>query len=610
MSVGCGSVERMFEESGVRVSDGVTDAVTDAVTDGVTDAVTDGGAGKRVTGGSAADGCAPDGTLDSGVMVMPGGLEEMAPGADLAALVGSLEVGRLSGYDRVVLLRAHQRLVSHYQAKLYEDMVWITDALCAEDTRRQAMTANEAWEPFPDDTDTGTVTSADGDTPAASGDGHVAGGAGDDRCRDRDGDNDFTGTPGDGLGGGDGCVVRGGDRGEDAAGTAGDAASGTVPAAPSGQRESAGWWVAVEATCAEVRAALCLTRRSADMEMGWAVALVLRLPRVWEALLAGVIDWRRTRVLLDGTGHLPETTARAVVDQVIEVAGRLTTGQLAARVRRLCLEIDPDAATQWYRHTVAERRVVTAATPEGTAHLLGLDLPPHQAQAAMRRLTHLARGLKRAGEDRSLDQLRADVYLDLLTATSVPGTGPHRRRRNSGRSGSSDAARSGGSGGGGGVVGGGVEIRVDLETLVGLAERPGELAGFGPVIADIARQITAQHTGAQWRYVVTDPDSGQPRHVGVTRRRPSTQQRRFVEARDRRCVFPGCRMPATGCDIDHTDTWLRTGVTRVDKLAPLCPHDHHTVRHRHHWTYRRLQNGDHHWTSPLGHTYLTPREPP
>jgi hypothetical protein len=40
----------------------------------------------------------------------------------------------------------------------------------------------------------------------------------------------------------------------------------------------------------------------------------------------------------------------------------------------------------------------------------------------------------------------------------------------------------------------------------------------------------------------------------------------------------------------------------------LCRHDHR-IRHRG-WTYRRLPNADHLWTSPLNHTYTTSGTPP
>jgi hypothetical protein len=69
-----------------------------------------------------------------------------------------------------------------------------------------------------------------------------------------------------------------------------------------------------------------------------------------------------------------------------------------------------------------------------------------------------------------MDQLRADVMLDLLV-----GADGHRRRTDK-----TVAAV-------GGAVGV-VDIRVDLATLCRLVDHPGELAGYGPVIADIARR--------------------------------------------------------------------------------------------------------------------------
>lgn len=60
---------------------------------------------------------------------VPRGLDEMAPGPVLAAYLSSIDVHTVSGYDRVVVLRAHQRMASHYQAHTYTDMTAITQAL-------------------------------------------------------------------------------------------------------------------------------------------------------------------------------------------------------------------------------------------------------------------------------------------------------------------------------------------------------------------------------------------------------------------------------------------------------------------------------------------------
>ena len=69
-------------------------------------------------------------------------------------------------------------------------------------------------------------------------------------------------------------------------------------------------------------------------------------------------------------------------------------------------------------------------------------------------------------------------------------------------------------------------------------------------------------------------------------------------------------MPVSACDLDHRVPWSRGGPTTPRSLAPGCRHDHIVVRHRIEWTYRRLPNGDHQRTGPLGHTYTTSGTPP
>jgi hypothetical protein len=401
----------------------------------------------------------------------------MPPGPALAGFLASIDVDRVSAHDRVLVLRAHQRMTSHFQAQAISAVAAISDHM--------------ERELFADD-------------PA----------------------------------------------------------------------------LAWEASATEIRAALRLTRRAAEAELDLAIAVRCRLPRLWEALSGGSIDVRRAGVMVNGTSHLDEPTARLVVDSVIGDAPRLTTGELGARVRRLCVEVEPDTARERYQEAVEGRRVVTEATPEGTAHLLGLDLPPDRVAATARRIDQIAKSLRRAGDPRSIDQIRADVYLDLLAGRHTDAKG------------------------------GTVDLRVDLDTLAGLTEAPGDLAGFGPVIADIARQITEAQNNGEWRYTVVDPTTGLPLHDGTTRRRPTATQRRHVEARDQVCYFPGCRMPATDCDLDHRTPWAEQHRTSVDGLDAGCRHDHVTVRHRLGWKHQLLPNGDHLWTSPLGHRYTKSGLPP
>jgi hypothetical protein len=89
--------------------------------------------------------------------------------------------------------------------------------------------------------------------------------------------------------------------------------------------------LATESAAAEIRVALRLTRRAADTELNLALDLGRRLPRVWELLAAGDIDLRRARTITHGTAHLSITQAREVIEEVIEDAPRLTTGELVPR---------------------------------------------------------------------------------------------------------------------------------------------------------------------------------------------------------------------------------------------------------------------------------------
>ena len=74
-------------------------------------------------------------------------------------------------------------------------------------------------------------------------------------------------------------------------------------------------------------------------------------------------------------------------------------------------------------------------------------------------------------------------------------------------------------------------------------------------------------------------------------------------------MFPGCRIPASESDLDHTHPWAQGGITEVDNLAPLCRHDHQ-LKHQTGWKLQATEPGVYQWTTPLGHTYTTGPDPP
>ncbi|HSJ29733.1 MAG TPA: DUF222 domain-containing protein, partial [Acidimicrobiia bacterium] len=323
----------------------------------------------------------------------------------------------------------------------------------------------------------------------------------------------------------------------------------------------------------EMRAALRWTRRAAESELALADDLIVRIPAVYRALSEGRIDRRRAAVFARYTAHLGVAHARQVVESLLQHAHRWTTGQLIERIRRACVETDPASHIEQRRTAHAARRFVSWAEPDGTLSILLSGLDPVSGQGIVDRVGRLARELKTGVEQRTADQLRADVAADLLAGVDVGPLGK-------------------------------VHLTVDLETLAGLMDGCGDLAGYGPVASDIARQVATDLDGGSWTWAVTRPGSGAPIATGVTRRRPIADQARAIRSTHPTCVAPGCRMPAAECDLDHTEPWHWGGPTEPGNLAPLCRHDH-TTRHRTGWSYARLPDGDHRWTSPLGPTYTT-----
>lgn len=405
---------------------------------------------------------------------VPSNLDDMAPGPVLGAFLSSVDVHKISGHDRVLVMRARQRMASHYAALVLSDMEAVSEV--------------------------------------------------------------FT----------DGVEDEGDRMGQ------------------------------VESAAAEIRAALNLTRRAADNELLLAIDLTKKHQKVHEALATGRIDVRRARVIMNGIFHLDDETAILVVDGIIDDAPNLTTGQLGAKIRRACIEVAPKDAEKRYEAALENRHLTTQLGEDGTAHLYAKDLPPDALASATRRINEIAKSLRSGSETRTMDQLRADVFLDLINGNSVAYS-DHR---------------------------GSVDIRVDLTTLLDLDDRTADLAGYGPVIADIARKVAANNHDSEWRYTVTDPTTGRVIDAGATRRRPTRTQRRYLESVHPSCVFPGCRMPATECDMDHRVEYAEGGSTTVGNLTPLCRNDH-VIRHKAGWRYTTLPDGTIEWTSPLDHTYTT-----
>ena len=253
-----------------------------------------------------------------------------------------------------------------------------------------------------------------------------------------------------------------------------------------------------EFTANELALVLAEHRGRADDLLAFALTLEVRLPGTKAALRGGIIAAGKAQIIAAVTANLDPDEARRAEAMVLDRAGRLTPGGLRSAIARAVMDVAPDKARKRREQAMRDARVQRWAEDSGNAALMGRELPPAEVLAADQRITAWARALKRAGLDGSMDELRARAYLDLLLGVdSRPGQDAPGGEDNAGPYASAAPAGFAGK----------VTLTVPLATLLGLAERPGEIAGIGPIDPDLARDLVgaaAQNPKTTWCVTVTD----------------------------------------------------------------------------------------------------------
>jgi hypothetical protein len=135
-----------------------------------------------------------------------------------------------------------------------------------------------------------------------------------------------------------------------------------------------------------------------------------------------------------------------------------------------------------------------------------------------------------------------------------------------------------------------------VELYVPLALLDPAVAGEHPAWARLLTDLATQY--AEQRPIDQDPAS---RFAG----RPL---RRRTQISFQRCLFAGCRRPASECDLDHRRDHARHGRTDEENLEPACAHDHDLKTARG-WRLIRRDTNTFVWISPLGRRHVVHREP-
>jgi hypothetical protein len=428
-----------------------------------------------------------------------------------------------------------------------------------------------------------------------------------------------------------------------------------------------------------------LSWQSAAEQIAFACQVAERLPRTFAALAAGAIHPVHAKIIEDVTRVLSDADAARADEILSEAAQSKTFGELRAAAHRLVLKLDPDAARRRKEAARQDAHVRRFREQSGNAGMIARELPPDEVLASWQHVDQRARDLRAAGMPGTLQELRVRAYLDLLQerdsrtgrigpdaqetggqpsgndapqdGSDGPGGNPEPDDRGPGGSGgdggpAGDPAGTGGNGharpGTGPSVAALINMTVPLSALTGQSGTPADVAGFGLLDPDTARDLVAaaaRHPRTRWCLTALHPDGtaaahgcaagrhswpeGQPEgeqtaqfvralklilntvirgpcdHAQAQRGyRPSRQLQHLVNTRSARCTAPGCGRPATRCDLDHTKPWHHGGITCPCNLAPLCRH-HHRCKQAEGWWLEQPEPGVLVWHTPSGRTYAT-----
>ena len=334
----------------------------------------------------------------------------------------------------------------------------------------------------------------------------------------------------------------------------------------------------------ELAAVLRITEHAVDEMLCVAEALVHRYPTVLESLGRARMTERHARFLVEALDQVEPSVRDPLLTRAVELAEGESVGTFRRALRRLIDASRAETLSERYERALQKRRVIVVPADDGMAWI-SAHVPAVEAHAVHSRITAIAKVLgTHESEARTLDQLRADVFADLL----IDGdTASHPKEARGIRA--------------------TVAVTVPVLSLLGEggAAEPAVVEGIGPIPIDRARELCG--SADSFLRILTHPETGMVLSVGRDQYRPPAALRKLARWRADRCMAPGCGIPASRCDIDHSIAWEHGGHTSLGNLSPLC-RGHHMVKHHGGWTVSQHDGGALEWISPSGRGYVVQPE--
>jgi len=331
-----------------------------------------------------------------------------------------------------------------------------------------------------------------------------------------------------------------------------------------------------------VGAEVALARRESHhrgrQHVGLARILADEMPCTRRALRAGRIsEWKAT-ILVRETACLSLADRQEVDRRLAGDLDRLEkcgVRELEGAARALAGELDAAACVLRRRIAESQRHVTLRPAPD-TMTRLSAELPVATGVAVFKSLSDAADSARAGGDPRSRGQLMADTLAERVLGT-VSGVVPVE-----------------------------IELVVTDEVLLGEAEDSARLEGYGPIPAELARELTerADEQGlATLRRLYRRPATGQLVAMDSRSRCFTGGLARFIRLRDQTCRTPWCDAPIR--HIDHVDPLAGGGATRVDNGQGYCQACNHAKQASGWRTEVVARAGPHEVqiSTPTGHVY-------